>query len=66
VLNSRFVGNRGGSGGAIYNDGDDRTGTPAIRRSTLLDTPDNGFTAGLPRIFFLGAHRPSVTNSILR
>jgi predicted outer membrane repeat protein len=110
VLNSRFVGNRaigaganparsgtpgGGSGGAIYNDGDrmvltirgcvftgnranegggaiffvsdDRTGTMSISDSTLKDNPNAGFqTAGLPGIFFLGAHRPTITDSVIR
>ncbi len=85
----------GGSGGAIYNDGDamrlaisasvfehnhandgggavffvsdNRTGTLAIRHSTLEDNPNLGFqTAGLPGVFFLGARRPTVTGSILR
>jgi predicted outer membrane repeat protein len=109
VLNSRFVGNRaigsganpaqsgtpgGGSGGAIYNDGDtmslsiggslfesnhanegggaiffvsdDRTGTMLITHSTLAGNPNDSFhTAGLPGIFFLGARRPTVTDSIL-
>ena len=99
VLNCRFTGNRaignganpagpgtpgGGSGGAIYNDGDqmtlsiggsvfadnhanegggaiffvsdDRTGTMAIRDSTLEDNPNDRFhTPGLPGIYFLGA-----------
>ena len=110
VLNSTFTGNRaigrganpqrpgtpgGGSGGAIYLDGDrftldlggtlirgnsalegggavffvsnDRTGTMRIRRSTLKLNLSEGFeTAGLPGIFFLGARRPSVTDSVLR
>jgi hypothetical protein len=110
VLNSRFLANRavgnganptrpgtpgGGSGGAIYNDGDemtlsvggssfdgnranegggaiffvsdDRTGTMAIRASTLERNRNHGFqTAGLPGIFFLGARRPTITSSILR
>jgi predicted outer membrane repeat protein len=110
VLNSRFIANRaigaganparsgtpgGGSGGAIYNDGDrmtltvagsvftantanegggaiffvsdDLTGTMAIRDSTLQRNRNNGFhTAGLPGIFFLGARRPVITDSILR
>ncbi|HEX5193032.1 MAG TPA: hypothetical protein VFW09_09530 [Solirubrobacteraceae bacterium] len=85
----------GGSGGAIYNDGDrmslriwrstfahnhanegggaiffvsnDRTGTLSIAGSTLTDNVSDGFhTAGLPGIFFLGAHRPSIVNSKLR
>ena len=110
VLNSRFLGNRaigiganpaqpatpgGGSGGAIYNDGDqmtlsiagslfvdnranegggaiffvsnDRTGTMAIRISTLERNRNDRFqTAGLPGIFFLGARSPTITESVLR
>jgi len=110
VLNSRFENNRaigrganparrgapgGGSGGAIYNDGDsmtlsvggctfvhnhanegggaiffvsnDRTGTMKITDSTLQDNPNDAFhTAGLAGIFFLGAHRPAITGSIVR
>jgi predicted outer membrane repeat protein len=110
VLNDRFLDNRaighganparhgtpgGGSGGAIYNDGDrmtltvggclfqgnravegggaiffvsdDRSGTMSITHSTLKGNPNAGFhTAGLPGIFFLGAHRPRVSHSILR
>jgi hypothetical protein len=110
VRNSRFVGNRavgtganparpgtpgGGSGGAIYNDGDamelsiggsvfvdnranegggavffvsdDRTGTMTITHSTLERNSNAGFqTAGLPGIFFLGAHAPAITSSVLR
>jgi hypothetical protein len=109
VLNSRFRANRaigtganpaqagtpgGGSGGAIYNDGDamtltiagslfsanhategggavffvsdDRSGTMAIRHSTLERNPNLGFqTAGLPGIFFLGASGPAITDSVL-
>jgi hypothetical protein len=85
----------GGSGGAIYNDGDqmmlritgssftdnhategggaiffvsdDRTGTLSIRDSRLIGNVNDGFqTAGLPGIFFLGAHRPSIIGSKLR
>ncbi|MBA2955736.1 hypothetical protein GON03_15485 [Nocardioides sp. MAH-18] len=110
VLNSTFEHNRaigrganpsrpgtagGGSGGAIYLDGDrftldlggtvirdntaregggavffvsnDRTGTMRIRHSTLERNPSAGFeTPGLPGIFFLGARRPTVTDSVLR
>jgi hypothetical protein len=110
VLNSRFTNNRaighganparpgapgGGSGGAIYNDGDtmtlsvagstfthnhanegggaiffvsnDRTGTVSIADSTLQDNPNDAFhTPGLAGIYFLGAHRPTITGSILR
>ena len=110
VSHSRFVGNRaighganpsrpgtpgGGSGGAIYNDGNrftltitsshlagnhaaegggaiffvsnDRTGTLAIKHSVLQHNPSDGFqTAGLPGIFFLGAGRPAIVDSVLR
>jgi polymorphic membrane protein len=110
VLNSTFEDNRaigrganpqrpgtagGGSGGAIYLDGNrftldlagtvvrdntaregggavffvsnDRTGTMRIRHSTLERNPSAGFeTPGLPGIFFLGARRPTVTQSVLR
>ena len=110
VLNSRFLANRaigiganpaqpgtpgGGSGAAIYNDGDrmtlriggslflgnranegggaiffvsdDRTGTMSITRSTLEHNRSDRFqTPGLPGIYFLGAHRPEITRSILR
>jgi hypothetical protein len=110
VTRSRFVGNRaighganpsrpgtpgGGSGGAIYNDGNrftltitsshltgnhaaegggaiffvsnDRTGTLAIKHSVLQRNPSDGFqTAGLPGIFFLGAARPTIVDSVLR
>jgi hypothetical protein len=110
VLNSRFDANRaighganparagtpgGGSGGAIYNDGDrmrlsiggstftgnhanegggaiffvsnDRTGTMAIRDSTLEHNPNDRFyTPGLPGIYFLGARRPSIRQTTLK
>ncbi|MDO9398546.1 MAG: hypothetical protein Q7T71_18535, partial [Herbiconiux sp.] len=109
VLNSRFERNRatgvganparpgtpgGGSGGAIYLDGDrftltlagtlvrrnraregggavffasnDRTGTMAVRHSTLRRNRSLGFeTAGLPGIFFLGARAPRIRSSVL-
>jgi hypothetical protein len=109
VTHSRFVDNRaigdganpagpgtpgGGSGGAIYNDGDrmtltidrswfennranegggaiffvsdDRTGTMAIGHSTFKNNPNRGFqTAGLPGIFFLGARRPTIIDTVL-
>ena len=109
VVNSHFESNRaighganpartgspgGGSGGAIYNDGDrmmlsiggstftgnhanegggaiffvsnDRTGTMAIRQSTLEHNPNDGFqTPGLPGIYFLGARRPTISHSVL-
>jgi hypothetical protein len=109
VLNSHFLANRaigfganpaqtgtpgGGSGGAIYNDGDqmtlsvggcvftgnhasegggavlfvsdNHTGTMEISHSTLQGNPNAGFqTAGLPGIFFIGARRPTITDSLL-
>jgi predicted outer membrane repeat protein len=110
VQDSTFVGNRaigrganparpgtrgGGSGGAIYLDGNrftlslvgttvrnnlakegggaiffvsnDRTGTMRIRGSRLVHNPSRGFeTRGLPGIFFLGARRPTIIDSVLR
>ena len=110
IVRSEFAGNRaigrganpardgtpgGGSGGAIYNDGNrfaleltdsrlhdnraregggaiffvsnDRTGTLAIAGSRLEDNPSEGFeTRGLPGIFYLGAGKPAITDSILR
>ena len=110
VLNSSFVSNRaigiganpagrgtpgGGSGAAIYNDGDqmtlsiggslftdnhanegggaiffvsnDRTGTMMIGHSTLERNRNDRFqTPGLPGIYFLGARRPTITDSVLR
>jgi hypothetical protein len=109
VLNSLMTGNQaigdganpagpgtpgGGSGGAIYNDGDtyhlkvegtiiaanharegggaifyvsnDRTGTLLIKKSTLRDNPNDGFsTAGYPGIFFLGRGHPVVISSTI-
>jgi hypothetical protein len=85
----------GGSGGAIYNDGnkmhlslvdstlqnntakegggaiffvsDNRTGTLSITGSRLVGNPNQGFqTPGLPGIFFLGAHRPTIRNSVIK
>ena len=39
----------------------------SIAHSTLEHNPNDGFqTAGLPGIFFLGAHRPAITGSIVR
>jgi predicted outer membrane repeat protein len=54
-------------GGAIFFVSDDRSGTMAIRHSTLaINHNDRFHTAGLPGIFFLGARRPTVTESLLR
>jgi predicted outer membrane repeat protein len=54
-------------GGAIFFVSDDRTGTMAIRDSTLERNRNDRFqTAGLPGIFFLGARRPTITDSVLR
>ncbi|MFZ0040990.1 MAG: hypothetical protein WAK93_06775 [Solirubrobacteraceae bacterium] len=68
VGGSSFTGNHAHEGGgAIFFVSDDRTGTMAIRHSTLRHNPSDGFqTAGLPGVFFLGAHRPTVTDSVLR
>jgi polymorphic membrane protein len=85
----------GGSGGAIYNDGnlmhlsildstlsnntanegggaiffvsDNHTGTLSITGSRLIGNPNQGFqTTGLPGIFFIGAHRPTIHHSVLK
>ncbi len=54
-------------GGAIFFVSDDRTGTMAIRDSTLEDNPNDKFhTPGLAGIYFLGARPPAVTDSVLR
>jgi predicted outer membrane repeat protein len=65
---SLFTGNHANEGGgAIFFVSDDRTGTMAIRRSTLERNSNDGFqTAGLPGIFFLGARRPTIAQSVLR
>jgi predicted outer membrane repeat protein len=68
IARSLFKGNHANEGGgAIFFVSDNRTGTLAIRHSTLEQNPNLGFqTAGLPGIFFLGAHRPAITGSVLR
>jgi hypothetical protein len=49
-------------GGAIFFVSNDRTGTATLAASTLRRNPSLGFeTAGLPGIFFLGAHPPAIT-----
>jgi predicted outer membrane repeat protein len=54
-------------GGAIFFVSDNRSGTMAIRRSTLEHNHNDRFqTAGLPGIFFLGARRPTVSETVLR
>jgi predicted outer membrane repeat protein len=54
-------------GGAIFFVSDDRSGTMAIRHSTLERNHNDRFqTAGLPGIFFLGARKPTVRDSVLR
>jgi hypothetical protein len=68
VANSSFTDNHANEGGgAIFFVSDDRTGTLSIRGSQLTDNVNDGFqTAGLPGIFFLGAHPPSIVGSKLR
>jgi predicted outer membrane repeat protein len=65
VTDSQFEDNQANEGGgAIFFVSDDRTGTMAITDSTFKHNPNLGFqTAGLPGIFFLGARRPTVTQS---
>ena len=54
-------------GGAIFFVSNDRTGTLTIDQSQLTNNPNDGFqTAGLPGIFFLGAHPPTVTASTIK
>lgn len=54
-------------GGAIFFVSNDRTGTMAIRDSSLDHNPNDAFqTPGLPGIFFLGAGRPRIIRTILR
>ena len=53
-------------GGAIFFVSNDRTGTLSIDSSTLRRNRSGQFeTAGYPGIFFLGAGRPQVTNSVI-
>jgi hypothetical protein len=53
-------------GGAVFYVSNDRTGTLAIRDSTLSGNPSKGFwTDGYPGIFFLGSGKPSVSGSTL-
>jgi len=65
---SLFVGNDANEGGgAIFFVSDDRSGTMTIANSTLERNHNAGFqTAGLPGIFFLGAHSPTLTASTVR
>ena len=54
-------------GGAVFFVSNDGTGTMRIRHSRLVHNPSRGFeTRGLPGIFFLGARRPTIVDSVLR
>jgi hypothetical protein len=68
ISRSTFTHNHANEGGGpIFFVSNDRTGALSIAGSTLTDNVSDGFhTAGLPGIFFLGAHRPSIVNSKLR
>ena len=68
ISRSSFTGNHANEGGgAIFFVSDDRTGTLSIHHSILTNNVNDGFqTQGLPGIFFLGAHRPSIIGSKLR
>jgi predicted outer membrane repeat protein len=68
ISHSTFTGNHANEGGgAIFFVSDDRTGTLSIRDSTLTGNVNDAFhTPGLPGIYFLGAHRPSIIHSRLR
>jgi predicted outer membrane repeat protein len=65
VFDSTFTDNHANEGGgAIFFVSDDRTGTMSIGDSDLTHNVNAGFqTPGLPGIFFLGAHRPSIAHS---
>jgi hypothetical protein len=53
-------------GGAVFFVSNDRTGTMSIESSTLRHNPSDGFeTDGLSGIFFLGARKPTLSNSTL-
>ncbi len=59
------VANEGG--GAVFFVSNDRTGTMRIAHSRLVHNPSRRFeTRGLPGIFFLGARRPTIVDSVLR
>jgi hypothetical protein len=68
VAGSTMTGNHAREGGgAIFFVSNDRTGTLALRDSVLQRNRNDGFqTAGLPGIFFLGARRPTIVDSVLR
>ncbi|HET7048486.1 MAG TPA: hypothetical protein VFI54_09495 [Solirubrobacteraceae bacterium] len=65
---SVFTGNHANEGGsAIFFVSNDRTGTMAIRHSSLEHNPNERFhTPGLPGIYFLGARRPTISHSTLK
>jgi hypothetical protein len=67
IAGSVFTGNRANEGGgAVFFVSDDRSGAMTITDSTLEHNPNAGFhTAGLPGIFYLGAHAPVITASVL-
>jgi predicted outer membrane repeat protein len=68
VTSSTFTDNHANEGGgAIFFVSDDRTGTLSIRDSHLTGNVNDGFqTPGLPGIYFLGAHPPSIVGSTPR
>lgn len=68
IVGSLFRGNRAREGGgAIFFVSDNRTGTMTIESSKLEGNPSEGFgTPGLPGIFFLGAGKPKILDSVLR
>ncbi|MFZ0089005.1 MAG: hypothetical protein WAL63_05845 [Solirubrobacteraceae bacterium] len=68
ISGSSFVGNHANEGGgAIFFVSDDRTGTMTITDSALRHNRNDQFqTPGLPGIYFLGARRPAIIDSVLR
>jgi hypothetical protein len=67
IAGSMIKGNHANEGGgAIFYVSNDHTGTLTIDHSQLSANPNDGFqTAGLPGIFFLGAHPPTITSSTI-
>ena len=66
LVDSTLQDNRANEGGgAIFFVSDDRSGTMSISGSRLVGNPDGFETGGLPGIYFLGAHKPTIRHSVL-
>ncbi len=68
IAGSTFLHNHAREGGgAVFFVSNNRTGTMSIRDSVLTGNPNDVFhTPGLPGIYFLSAHRPTIVRSTLR